>query len=214
MEDEEAAKVLRQREEEIRVGARALTRRITELEKRAQALRAVVGETRSSKMLDEIETLQEDLGACRWQLYHMTAEAIGSDYQAADIALWCDRAEEMGACHPRLDRALLMDLVHVRKVPNAPFRDRLAVCNVTLAHAVLLVYRHLSDIEKVEGESFSAASLMDDKSPQPRILERWLGMALCPAKAPRQPSLRLFVGYEQAVALARALDMDPLTAGI
>jgi hypothetical protein len=218
MEDVAAAARLAEREEELRVGARALTRRLKVLEKRAIELRTM-------PTPEEVDHLDEEVAAARWGLYELTANAIGGDYIAADVALWCDRAQEMGAGHPRLDLELLLDLIHVRKVPNAPFRAALARLlrlplgfvgqeNTREARILLKTYNALRAAEDARGENYGAASLVASQGPQTRVLRRWLGIETYPNPAPRLPGLRLFVSYEQAEALAFALNLSPHQAGI
>lgn len=230
-EDRLADVALVEREEELRVGSRALNKRVRTLEARVVDLRVgleavgdeLLPEARCWSILNEIEELEDDIYAARWGLYELTAGALGDNYNAADVALWCERAIEMGAVHPRLDQALLMELVHVRKVPNEPFRTRLA-CLMDgsddperKGRVVRRVHRALSKIEQARGEQHGSASLLANGIsqgrmgvPQGRILERWLGMET----AGDPPGLRLFVSYEQAEALAIALDLSPHDAGI
>lgn len=223
MDDDEAARDLARRENQMRIDARALTGTIKKLERRGGKLRRVldsiedpITDSISTQMCAELDALGVEMRSARWALYQLTAFAIGGDYRACDIHAWCDRAQQMGASHPNLDFDLLLDLVHVRKVPNAPFRERLQELTgrgkdelTYLNHT----YRHLRDIEGADG-CYGAASLMASGKPQPRALHRLLGMATRPTTADRPPSLRLFVSYEQGVALSRALDMEPLQAGI
>lgn len=228
-DDARAAADLAERKEELRVGARALTRRLKDMESVAADLRVQLKPGISLadrwKILNDLETLNEDVRAARWALYELTANAISIDYNAADVALWCERALEMGAGHPRLDQALLIELVEVRKVPNYPFRaalDRLLNLptdlvgseNTLRSRVVLDTHRALLKIEEDRGESHGAASLVEKGVPQTRILNRWLGIETFPNPAPRAPGLRLFVSYEQAEALARALNLTPHAAGI
>lgn len=221
-EDSYAAIVMVEREEELRVGVAALTRKMADLERQTRAMRnrlvgPLVGVPIPVSLASELEKLEGALEDCRWGLYDMTASAIGGDHGAADVAAWCRRAVDMGANHPRIDRALLLDLLHVRKVPNEPFRTKAdeVISNAEIGTITKLVHRHLKAIPGDHG----AASLITTNNgvthPQIRILKRWLGMETCPASKPsRLPSLRLFVTYEQGLALARALDLDPYQAGL
>lgn len=233
-EDRLAVVELAEREEALKAGACALTRRLKPLEARAANLRAGLDEAGPLgwQVINEVEELQEDIFKCRWGLYELTADAIGGEYNAADIALWCERAVKMGATHPRIDQTLLLDLVHVRKVPNEPFRARYADLidqapdspnarasgngkRVAIAAPLLTkIHRTLSRMEQARGENYGSASLIHDGVPQTRMLERWLGMQTIPSTRGFPPSLRLFVSYEQAEALAIALGMEPHAAGI
>jgi hypothetical protein len=220
MEDDVAAAALLEREEELRVGARALTRRLKHLETQAADLRGEIDSnlSRRWKALDHLEDLQENIRLVRWGLYELTANAIGTDHNAADVALWCERALEMGATHPRLDQDLLMDLVHVRKVPNESFRARyihLTARNDDIKQPITRqVYLNLVRIEGERGEKYGSASLMVGNKPQARTIERWLGVQTTPGPSTSPPTLRLFVRYEQAEALALTFDMAPHQAGI
>jgi hypothetical protein len=223
MDEARAATLLLEREEELRVGARTLVRRLHGLKTHSVRLRA--GLDAGHAVLDDLAALDEDIQAARWGLYELAADAIGTHYNAADVALWCDRAVEMGAARPRLDQALLLDLVHVRKVPNYPFRAalerRLKLPSGLLesesalrSRVALDTHRALKQIEEKRGGSFGSASLVHKGNGQSRILNRWLGVETSPAPSGTMPTLRLFVTYEQAEALARALDLTPQQAGI
>ena len=231
-EDQSAAVILLERQdemlerqEELRVGVRALRRRLKGLEAAGVELQEVMVSHLTSSHHDDqtpygaaVEYIAEKLRACRWRSYELTATALRDEYSAADVALWCERALEMGAAHPRIDEALLLDLLHVRKVPNERFRSRL-IYLIDHGHAmtslVIGVYRHLVAIEEARGESYGAASLMSGRRPQTRLVERWLGITATPSKpGMKNPSLRLFITYEQAEAFASALGMDPHQAGI
>lgn len=220
-EDRVAALDLQEREEELKVGSRALNKRIGSLQARAVELRAELqedlDERRRWAILDEIEELKDDIYAARWGLYELTAGTLGWEYNAADVALWCERAVAMGAPHPRLRHDLLLDLVHVRQVPNAPFREQyerqlgFTTDPARRARVTRNVHRVLSKMEQERGEDYGAASLMGgDNKPQVRVLERWLGLQLNGNPC----NLRLFVRYEQAEAMARVFDISPHTAGI
>jgi hypothetical protein len=179
---------------------------------RAVDLRVALSESNRFTIADEIASLNEEIKAARWGLYELTANAIGTDYIAADVAGWCERAVAMGAGHPRIDRADLWDLLHVRKVPNAPFRAALRG-DVTGA-MVAEVHRRLSKIERERGVSCGASGLLSSNGPQTRLVRRWLGMETNPGRGSYLPTLRIFIGYEQAEVLAHVLNLAPHQAGI
>jgi len=202
MGDEQAAQDLARREEEMKTRASVLQSRLRNLE-------------RYHARMSEGE-LDIALRSCRYELYQLTADAINGEWTADDVAAWCERAALLGARHPQLRWTLLLDLVHVRKVPNTPFRERFenALASGAIAHhLVTLVHRHLVDVERERGENFGSSNLICGRHTQTRILERWLGMQTV-AWDRKHKALRLFIPYEHALALSRALDMDPHTAGI
>lgn len=222
VEDQLAEVALAEREEELRIGSRALNKRVKSLEAQVVDLKARIGgaDAKPLLLLDEIEELQEDIYAARWGLYELAAGTLGWEYNAADIALWCERAVAMGAYHPRLDTSILLDLVHVRQVPNAPFRECYerqlgrTTDPARKARVTLNVHRALSRIEHARGASYGSASLVEGDKPQSRILERWLGVQPNPGGGDPLPTVRLFVKYEQAEALAVAFDLSPHSSGI
>lgn len=227
-EDKQAAKDLRDREEELSVGVRALTRRLKQLEARGAELQPEIQALYARQdagdevfedqltLLDKIAELDEDKRGCLWGLYILTADAIGTEHTAADVASWCQHAIDLGARHPRIGLALLRHLLHVRKVPNAPFRERLKKYldkGGEMAPVVTLVHRHLKDVERETGEEFGSANLMHHSHPQPRVLERLLGMQTTSYGGDKKPSLCLFISYELALALGRAFDLTPHQSG-
>lgn len=235
VEDQLAEVALAEREEELKIGSRALNKRVKHLEAQCLNLREGLEKAPTPlgwQVVNEIEELQEDIYAARWGLYELTAGTLGWEYNAADIALWCERAVAMGAYHPRLDHVLLLDLVHVRQVPNAPLRERYehllkTAPDVPTARPsrdgrrlgiagplVLKVHQALSKMEQDNGENYGAAGLIGDGRPQMRTLERWLGIQTNVYAKGAKPSLRLFVRYEQAEAMARAFGLSPHDAGI
>jgi hypothetical protein len=219
-EDQSAEVILLKREEDLRVGTCALSNRLHRLKEQGEDLRkcaARPGLVGLTDLLNGVEDLQEGLRDCRWGIYELTAAALGGEYNAADVARWCERALGMGAAHPRLDLTLLLDLLHVRKVPNEPFRNRVVYLldhGHTLSTLATLVYRRLVIVEKACGKSHGAKSLMNRNRSQGRLLERWVGITATDSPPPKESSLSLWVTYEKAVALAGALELKPHEAGI
>lgn len=135
-------------------------------------------------LMDEVETLYD-------YLYSIVASALSWRYSADEIKGWYVTAVEKGCVRPKVGKALIEDLMYVRKVPNAPFR------------AVV-------------------QEMVDNDIPMPDSMKTVLGSEplrrIVGIEPHCQPgavnSLRLYVTYEQGVALARLLGMTPQQAGV
>ena len=223
-EDFLAAQEMDAREEQLRASTRALMGRIKTLERRGREIAAELEQgDATARLTGAVEDIEEDITGCRRQLYVLVSDALDNRYMPSDVEAWCHRAIEKGCVHPQLGSDLLSDLVRIRRVPNAPFRERaLALLSdgATMSDITLAYHRHLLDVERETGQSHGSASVVtEDKGPrnqaipQTRVMERILGIEGQNSYKDRM-TLRLFITYEQATALARALDINPVDAGI
>jgi hypothetical protein len=235
-----SAEQLAGREREVESRRRDLASQIHRLEKRAQELGVRLAaldpaSEASAELEGEVDDVEEDLAWARYGLYQLVADAmavVDEDgdthyrYTGADVKAWCDRALEMGCGHPSFRSTTLMDLINLRQVPNAPFRERLAELlernageeEGTIAHFTLSVAAALKQIEAERGQVYGSKHFVGPmdasgrRCPQNRQTEQLLGMR--GKDNGRAGSLRLFIPYEVALAFMRALDMSPQQAGL
>jgi hypothetical protein len=128
------------------------------------------------------------------------AEASGR-YSTADVLSWVRRAVEMGAAIPNLGPETVEDVFRLTRVPNAALRDR---------------FLRLQGLGEMNSNALAerAKFRRPDGMPDAALVERLLGLVVTEGGEGRNASLRLFVTYDQAVALAKGLDLDPHLAGV
>lgn len=228
--DAVAAATMDALEVEVMEEVDAIRNRIKNLERRAKALRDkldAVGpgdEETISALAAQISALELEVLRERHSRYRNVAAALGWRYSVHEIEAWCERAVQMGCAHPQFPASVLSDLVRVRAVPNVRLRERaeevLASGSDTLHEITLRFYEELTKVEGETGVYLGSKNVLhaarggsEDLAPNPSYVERLLGIASRKGSGPN-PSLRWSVPYEQAVALARALNMQPYEAGV
>ncbi len=145
---------------------------------------------------EQVEELENETSQVAWQRYEIIAEALGGQYTPAEIAGWWRMAERMGASRPELGLSTLMKIVTCEIVPTAPFRERLAGM------------KDLSQVARRCGFS-------DPGRGGASQLRRQVGLEPRPPGGGRQqPTVALFMQYDQAVTLAEALGIPPHQAGV
>lgn len=118
-------------------------------------------------------------------------------YSTADVLGWIKRALEMGAAVPRIGGDTVERVYRGELVPNAIFREEVERRGVGM--------KALADrigMERADGCHVT------------RDLARQLGMETTLASRGYQDTLRVFVTYDQALALAKALDLEPYECGV
>ena len=144
-------------------------------------------------------------------------------YTAGDVEAWCKRATDMGCRQSRFPLSTALDLLYLRKVPNAPLREHMAGRRAT-SELVKRVYTNLAHLESLdaliqnppgqEPRNYGSKNLLDKNGNpgQTRILKRWLGIE--PAVNRNGSSLSLWITYERAVAIAQALGVSFASVGV
>jgi hypothetical protein len=189
-EDAEAAVALRQRA--VEMGKEAAALRFRTLLEKAEALRARLGECEDRNTLalwSEYDALMDEIEEAKDTLYSLVSLALDGRYTADDVRGWCSRAVEMGCVHPTIGGALLEDLLYVRKIPNAPFREHVEALEVV--NQIPVKY------DKEQGD-----------------ITKMLGLRPICGSGPRANTVRMFITYEQGVDLAQRFGMTPQAAGI
>lgn len=160
------------------------------------------------------QVIQESGKVVAAALYHDTHHK----YTPADVTHWYAEAYEHGAGADRVTPTLVSHLVHLKAVPNAPFRaevqgvsdeEELLMAENLQAWFTTFGLPGTFIREPVPGSTRAT-------TPQPAgIYYRLLGMKPYPAGGKMtRTHFKLFVSYEQADAMRRALNMTPQQAGI
>lgn len=136
----------------------------------------------------------------------LVAQAIGIDpltgelrYSTADVLGWAAYAVSLGAGPPRLSPKLIEDLLYLRRLPNAPFRE---------------AYLHLKQITIKDGRQWAPQHLAESVGLTKQELERLLGISPRIDSRQSHPTLQLFITYDQAILFSRLLNVNFHTAGI
>jgi hypothetical protein len=134
----------------------------------------------------------------------LVAEACGEDprtgrpyYTRDDVLGWYARAVELGAGMPRLSRSTIRKLFRLEVVPNARLRETYEARVAGGATGLLL---RLARALGMETDTTG--------------VERLLGIKTVQGRRGGPPTLRLFVNYEQAVALSAPLGLDYHDLGV
>jgi hypothetical protein len=187
-EDAEAAVALRQRA--VEMGKEAAALRFRTLLEKAEALKASLADA-DEDAWGKYDALMDEIEEAKDTLYSLVSLALDGRYTAEDVRGWCSRAVQMGCSHPTIGGSLLEDLLYVRKIPNAPFRE----------HALA---------EREAGR----VPLTNVTPHEESALSRRIGLRATPGRPGYNPNLSLFITYEQGVDLAQRFGMAPQQAGI
>jgi hypothetical protein len=210
--DARAAVDYRSRVDQIRTQATALDAAAGDLEEEILTLRDSVEDITRDELIAAVEHVYQKLDGIRDQQYAIVATALDNQYALDEIREWYVRAEGLAGYHPRITAKVLEDLAYMRRVPNAPFRIRLA---------------EIQAVEEVEQKDRSSQTQRYTKSValeavmkamgwNERGLKRNLGINARPAGGggDYNKSVTLFVNYDAASLLARTLGLKPHAAGI
>lgn len=154
-----------------------------------------------------IDAAQEAHEAARLQLQAtLVSEAVGTDawgdllYSPEEVLADYARALDLGCGVANLRPSTLEDLAEMRKVPNARIRRVIA--------------RRRAAGEELGSMIARALDVVAGDRPDVRHAYRMVGMEPVPARPGYQPTLRLFLDYESAVALSDALDLSYHETGV
>lgn len=216
-EDRQAARALSATVKKIRRQAKDLAGRVLTLDAEVRALR---GDLQSAldkgvdvnvdSWTDKVEQILVQLDSIHDQQYALVAEALQGRYSSHDIRDWCEMAIEKGAGHPRLDSGLIEDLLRVRRVPNAPFRERLL--EIIETERNLGMHHHEGLPRYVDTTIVSHLMAVMDWTE--RDVKRRLGINPCPGRVGTSRTMTLFIPYETAVKIAPALNLRTYDLGI
>lgn len=117
-------------------------------------------------------------------------------YSAAEVVGWFDRAIELDISPPRLYPRDVEGLCRLEVVPNARIREAAEDRDVFIAAVA----------RKISGDG--------SKQPDTTYAQRLLGAVPTSASNGYAPTLRLFMDYEHAVAMADVLDLDYHEIGV
>jgi hypothetical protein len=212
--DARAAVDYRLKVDEIRMQATALDAAAGALEEEILTLKDSVEDIRRDELIAAHEHVYQQLDEIRDQQYAMVATALDHQYTVDEIRKWYLRAEGLADYHPRITAKVLEDLAYMRRVPNAPFRDRLAEIS---AREEIELQDRSSQTEHYT-ESPVRLAIMSAMGWDDRALKRTLGINPRPAgggeRGGSHKSVSLFIDYNAASLLARTLGLKPHAAGI
>jgi hypothetical protein len=142
-------------------------------------------------------------------LAEVFARAMPSDprtreplFTAADVLGWVERAIEHDCTIPRLRAEEVEDVFRLRRIPNALLREE-----------------YLRQQEEHEDDGLPTLiahkiGAVSNGKPDVTYVKRILGVEPQPGSKGYAPTFRFFVPYEQAVAIADALDLDYHELGV
>jgi hypothetical protein len=197
--------------DEIRQQATALDASASVLEEEILSLKDSVEDITHDELVAAHEHVYQQLDGIRDQQYAMVATALGNEYTVDEIRQWYLRAEGLASYHPRITAKVLEDLAYMRRVPNAPFRDRLA----EIQGGEEVEQKDRSSQTERYTDSPVRRSIMGALGWDERALKRNLGINTRPAGGGgRHKSVSMFIDYDAASLLARTLGLKPHAAGI
>jgi len=184
--------------------------------------------------IQEIESLVEDdttddlreaayvkVTALRRELYHTVSRATYGRYNADDVELWVQHVKSMGGVFPVLGTKLIGELARIERVPNAPLRNALYAyveAGGSYAEVVRTAHERLVQLEREWDADFGSEGWRtggtQQKTDQALASVQWaLGMSLQKGRQ-GAPFCAFLLPYQKAVALSRALGVDPQQAGV
>lgn len=220
-QDRVAAQQLAIAEKEVRAEANRLEALASDLEERVLYLKDSAEEMPRATLIEEIDRTLEKLDEIHDQQYEMVAAALHHRHTAAEVRAWCENAQAMGADHPSFRGRVLVALMHIRRVPNAVFRERFIELEAqeqlhkeslgSRSEETWASGRHAGDRTYVKRSI--QQEVLDAMGWDEGMLKRSLGMRTRPGQA-GQKIVTLFLDYEVASRLAPTLGLKPYEAGI
>lgn len=173
--------------------------------------------SRAMAMLKQIEAAPMDaVEGLQWRLYAILSEATQGFHGPEEIADCLRHAAAKAGHFPRISRGTVRDLVRINVVPNLPLRE--AALDLLEREGALWIdiataaHDHLARMEGTSGEDLGSAELRQEPSNTILALQQMLGVL--PRKTPKGKSCKWLIPYHRAVAIARAIGVDPIKAGV
>ena len=186
---------------EARIGA--VGRQVEKVKKKLDVTEAKAEKT--PKTWGEYDELMDEVEELRMRLYFAVATALDHRYSTKEVAGWFGRAGEMGCTRPSVTKELLRDLMNIKKVPNAQFREAI----LALPDPENTGPGPKYDLDIITKQHIADRVTNGDCT----YLRRLVGLAPIP-NTKGAPTLRLWISYEQGVALAQALGIPLVEAGV
>ena len=211
-----------------------------EIDQHEAAIREILDDDAGDPEYDDMlarhyETLwqkKDELAGLMAESSDLVASALFQDdhhhYTPSDVMAWYTEAYAKDAEGTRVTPKLVSDILHMRVVPNAPFRNE--VTSVGRSEQLLIaenmeVYFHdaeymasLFDEDGLQGDTFIQVNQNHDGTHAANVNQRFLrllGLSPYPKCAKQNhPRVKLFVTYEIADAMRQALNLSPQQAGV
>lgn len=203
-----------------RARCKEIADRIVEVEGQVVAL-----QDRSSQLgIARLCRLEEEVDRLWHEIYRVVACALHWRYSENDVAAWYARADDMAAKGTTISPSLIEHLVRKVKVPNAPLLARFSELVAAQKQAAIeernRVFVAEEDLKQPQKGGYELGSTGNTVATRVaeltgidrRDVERYLGFTHRVDQGVRR--LHIFIDYDKAVTLSRALGMNPHEAGV
>lgn len=195
-----------------------LTKRAKSVRDQITSIESTAGQVASSELR---AAATKRIAELRIMLYQIVAAATHEMYSAQDVQAWVEHGLSRGGDFPTVDGKVIKDMAFIRRVPNAPIReaflDAMEDGRVSQEQIVSTAHERLAELED-EGATdleVSAWSCSDTESAKraTESVRTQLGMNVR-RNSRGVVSCAMLIPYERAVALSRAIGLNPQEAGV
>lgn len=195
---------------ELTAQATPLRRQIAKLE---DAARHVTNEA----LLADARALISKL---RLELCRLVSLATHGAYTPEEVSEWFAAAMRRGGKFPRLRGDIFDDLARIQQVPVLPLRESFVdyletTPGIDYSSIVRAAHDHLVQMEQADGEEYGSEAWEEGhESKRPDLqFQTHLGMRER-NDGKGGLSFKTFISYERAVAISRAIGLNPIQAGV
>lgn len=192
-----------------------LTAQATPIRKQISHVEAAASSAANEDLLAEAQTLVAKL---RMELCRLVSLATHGAYTADDVSTWFKVTMRGGGKFPRLRGDTFNALAHITLVPVLPLRelfvDHLERDGGSYLDIMRAACGHLKQMEKEAGEDFGSrawhCTSRQESKQALNEFQRHLGMLTLNNTG----SYVTFMSYERAVAISRAIGLNPIQVGV
>lgn len=191
----------------------AITMQATPLRSEMARLEQATAGVTDSGLLSDAGTL---LSKLRLELCRLVSLATHGAYTPEDVWDWFAATMRRGGSFPRIRGDLIRDLVKIKQVPVLPLREGFVnylEANPGVDYAVILTSArdHLAEMEQADQEDYGSAAWRGERPVTE--MQKHLGMQERKAGNGTYHFVT-FISYERAVAISRAIGLNPIQAGV
>jgi hypothetical protein len=190
-----------------------LTMQATPIRNEMSKLEDATAGVSDPELLNEAGTL---LGKLRVDLCRLVSLATHGSYTTEEVWDWFAATMRHGGSFPRVRGDLIRDLVRIKQVPVAPLRESFvdyveANPGVDYSEILTSARDHLAEMERADDEDYGSAAWRGERPVNE--MQKHLGMQQRKAGNGSYHFVT-FISYERAVALSRAIGLNPIQVGV
>jgi hypothetical protein len=168
-----------------------------------------------------VEAARQRIADLRWNLFEVASTASAGYYSPEDVSAWVTHSMQMGAYFPIFEAKVIKGLALIERVPNAPLRERVLDYLEDSGRQWIDLIQNVKDAlvameSEAGGADFGAAlykfDSRDFRSNTIECFKYHLGLAT--RMNAKQVNCPFLITYERAAAIAHAIGISPMEAGV